>query len=96
MMLTGQYVDKIEVLISEKRQRKIDGACMLSCSVVSNSLQPHGLEPTRPLCPWDSPGKSTGVGCHVLLRIMNEGHPNLSQGRRRLPERDDPELSLKP
>ena len=30
-------------------------------SVVSDSLQPHGLEPTRLLCPWDSPGKSTGV-----------------------------------
>ena len=70
MMLTGQYVDKIEVLISEKRQRKIDGACMLSCSVVSNSLQPHGLEPTRPLCPWDSPGKNTGVGCHFLLQCI--------------------------
>ena len=28
---------------------------------VSDSLQSHGLEPTRLLCPWDSPGKSTGV-----------------------------------
>ena len=27
----------------------------------------HGLQPTRLLCPWDSPGKNTGVGCHVLL-----------------------------
>ena len=33
-----------------------------SRSVVSNSLQPHGLQPTRLLCPWDFPGKSTGVG----------------------------------
>ena len=24
--------------------------------------------PTRLLCPWDFPGKSTGVGCHCLLR----------------------------
>ena len=32
-------------------------------SVKSNSLQPHGLQPTRLLCPWDSPGKNTGVGC---------------------------------
>ena len=38
-----------------------------SCSVVSDSLQPHGLQPTRLLHPWDSPGKSTGVGCHCLL-----------------------------
>ena len=29
---------------------------------------PHGLQPTRLLHPWDSPGKSTGVGCHRLLR----------------------------
>ena len=42
---------------------------LLSRSVVSDSLRPHGLQPTRPLCPWDSPGKSTGVGCHCLLRL---------------------------
>ena len=39
-----------------------------SRSVVSNSSRPHGLQPTRPLHPWDFPGKSTGVGCHCLLR----------------------------
>ena len=31
--------------------------------------RPHGLQPTRLLRPWDLPGKSTGVGCHRLLRI---------------------------
>ena len=36
--------------------------------MVSNSLQPHGLQPARLLCPWDSPGNSTGVGCHALLQ----------------------------
>ena len=40
----------------------------VSCSVVSNSLQPHGLQPARLLCPWNSPGKNTGVGCHSLLQ----------------------------
>ena len=30
--------------------------------------RPHGLQPTRLLCPWDSPGKHTGVGCHFLLQ----------------------------
>ena len=30
--------------------------------------RPHGLQPTRLLCPWDSPGENTGVGCHVLLQ----------------------------
>ena len=34
---------------------------------MSNSLRPHGLQPTRLLRPWDSPDKNTGVGCHVLL-----------------------------
>ena len=28
------------------------------------------LQPTRLLCPWDSPGKNTGVGCHFLLQCM--------------------------
>ena len=39
-----------------------------SCSVMSDSPQLHGLQPTRLLRPWDFPGKSTGVGCHCLLR----------------------------
>ena len=38
-----------------------------SRSVVSDSSRPHGLQPTRLLCPWDFPGKSAGVGCHRLL-----------------------------
>ena len=42
--------------------------CLLSRSVLSNSLQPHGLYPARLLCLWDSPGKNTGVGCHCLLQ----------------------------
>ena len=42
-----------------------------SRSVVSDSSWPHGLQPTRLLRPWDFPGKSTGVGCHCLLRDRN-------------------------
>ena len=38
---------------------------------MSNSLQPHRQQPTRLLHPWDSPGKSTGVGYHFLLQCMN-------------------------
>ena len=37
-----------------------------SRSVMSDSSQCHGLQPTRLLHPWDFPGKSTGVGCHCL------------------------------
>ena len=35
---------------------------------MSDSLRPHGLQPTRLLRPWDFPGKSTRVGCHFLLQ----------------------------
>ena len=35
---------------------------------MSNSLRPHGLLPTRFLCPWDSPGKNIESGCHFLLQ----------------------------
>ena len=31
--------------------------CVCTCSVMSDSLQPHGLKPTRLLCPWNFPGK---------------------------------------
>ena len=38
-----------------------------SRSVVSSSVRPHRRQPMRLLCPWDSPGKVTGVGYHCLL-----------------------------
>ena len=44
--------------------------CCEVVSVVSESVWPHGRQPTRLLCPWDSPGKNTGVGCHFLLQCM--------------------------
>ena len=37
---------------------------------MSNSVQPHRRQPTRLPHPWDSPGKSTGVGCHFLLQCI--------------------------
>ena len=39
---------------------------------MSNSVQPHRWQPTRLPCPWDSPGKNTGVGCHFLLQCVKE------------------------
>ena len=42
--------------------------CSVSLLVVSDSLRPCGLQPTRLVCPWSSPGKTTGVGCHSLLQ----------------------------
>ena len=44
----------------------------VSHSAVPDSLQAHGLQPARLLCPRDSPGTDTGVGCHALL----QGLPN--------------------
>ena len=44
------------------------GVCLL-CLVAQLclTLRPHGLQPARLLCPWNSPGENTGVGCHALL-----------------------------
>ena len=57
---------------------------VLHHSVVSDSLQPHELEPARLLCPWDSPGKNARVGCHALLQgiFPTQGlNPGLPHGR---------------
>ena len=37
---------------------------------MSDSVWPHRRPPIRLLCPWDSPGKNTGVGCHFLLQCI--------------------------
>ena len=42
--------------------------CLLHLSVMSNSFRPHELQPARLLCPWDSSGKNTGIGCHAFLQ----------------------------
>jgi len=39
-----------------------------ACPVMSDSLQPHGLSPTRLLCACNFPFTTTGVGCHFLLQ----------------------------
>ena len=57
----------------------------VSCSVVSDSLQAHGLQPARLLRPWTSPGKNTGVVCHSLPQGIfptqgsNPGFPHCRQ-----------------
>ena len=48
-------------------EQTVNKSCV-SCSVVSDSLRPHGLQITRFHCPWDSPGKNIGVACHFLLQ----------------------------
>ena len=44
------------------------GGSSLVAKLCLTLLRPHGLQPTRPLCTWDSPGKNTGVGHHFLLQ----------------------------
>ena len=59
--------------------------CCWVASVVSNSVWPHRRQPTRLLCPWDSPGKNTGVGCRFLLQkyrgaFLKVQFPGLTSG----------------
>ena len=49
------------------KNHSLDCCCYLVASVVSDSVGPHIRQPSRLLCPWDSPGKNSGVGYHFLL-----------------------------
>ena len=58
----------IHFWVSDKSPLSIQEEGSVSRSVMSDSLRPHGLQPTRLLCPWDFLGKDTGVGCHFILQ----------------------------
>ena len=65
---------------SRHKKPEVVHACMLNHSVLSNSLWPSGQQPTRLLCPWDSPGLNTGMGCNALLQgifLTQESNPHL-------------------
>ena len=72
----------------------------LSRSVMSESLRPHGLHPARLLCPWDFPGKNTGVGCHSLphgvfpTQGSNPGLPHCRQVLHQLSHEGSPLLNI--
>ena len=51
-----------------KRSEGLPYTFQFSCSVVFDSLQTHGLQPARLLCPWNSLGQNTGVGSLSLLQ----------------------------
>jgi len=65
-------IHKGYLVIDDTICRKFKGpaAAAAVASVVSDSVRPHRQQLTRLLCPWDSPGKNTGVGCHFLLQRM--------------------------
>ena len=75
---------------------------VFSCSVMSDSLQPHGLQLARLLFPWDSPGKNTRVGCHALLQGifpmqgLNPGLPRCRQILYQMSHQGSPGLGIRP
>ena len=60
---------------------------------MSDSPRPRGLQPARLLCPWDFPGKTTGVGCDSLLQglFWTQG---LNPGLPRCRQLDFPDSSI--
>ena len=56
--------------------------CVLSHSVMSDSLRPLGLKSTRLFCPWDFQGKDTGMACYFLLQEIS---PTQGSNSRLLP-----------
>ena len=69
--INGETMEIVTDFIFWGSKITADGDCSHEIKrhlVVSDSQRPHGLQPTRLLHPWDFPGKSTGVGCHCLLR----------------------------
>ena len=56
-------------------KQKYSACCCCRCcwvtSVIPDSVRPCKRQPTRLFCPWDSPGKNTGLGCHFLLQYMH-------------------------
>ena len=75
----------------------ISGESKWSRLVLSNSLWPSWLQPTRLLHPWDFPGKNAGVGCHFLLQEIfpTQGlNPGLPHCRHTLLQSEPPEKIL--
>ena len=78
----GSPVPRIlQARIAEWVAISFSNACMHATSVVSDSVWPYGQQPTRLLCPQDSLGKNTGMGCHFLLqrRQLATSITNLAQ-----------------
>ena len=61
-------LDKSQLLLNYYSVHFVNGFFVCVCSVVSYSLRPPGTVARQILCPWNFPGKNTGVGCHFLLQ----------------------------
>ena len=86
-----RLLEELDLSLHLGRQRRLEFSgqspwkqVLLSCSVVSDSLQINGLQPTMLLCPWDSPAKNTGVGCpfpfHGISRPGDQTHVSCIAG----------------
>ena len=66
--VTGLGRGALDEVVRSEGRAPMNGIKYCCCSVMSDSLGPHGLSPLRLLCPWGSPGKNAGVVCHFLLQ----------------------------
>ena len=60
-------IKEMQIKTTMRYTSYLSECCCCVTLVVSDSVRPHRRQPTRLLCPWDSLGKNTGVGCHFLL-----------------------------
>ena len=73
---TGKFLYLSELQFSHHK-KIINNVSVTVAAAAAMSLQScptlwlHRQQPTRLLCPWDSPGKNTGVDCHFLLQCMH-------------------------
>ena len=69
--VTGEVRTFIFMMANDLTALQLPYRATYSGGLVAQScatLRPPGLQPARLLCPWDSPGKNTGVGSHSLLQ----------------------------
>ena len=66
------YLLTIEKLWKHFNHSLLSAAAAAAAKLLQSclTLRPHRRQPTRLPCPWDSPGKNNGVGCHFLLQCM--------------------------
>ena len=82
LMVRSTYPKKVcTIRLKICKDNHLISLLLLSHYSRSNSVRPHRWQPTRLLCPWDSPGKNTGVGCHFLLQCMKVKMKSLSRAQ---------------
>ena len=67
-LIVNKFIRSLPLLRHQSGQRRGLHGCVPSDFSCVQSLEPYELQPARLLCPWDSPGKNRGVGCHFLLQ----------------------------